>query len=432
MKPITLCLWVLYALSESCIFRQNSTKLMKTPKTYHAETERLANLHSYSILDTLPEEDFDAITTLAAQICGTSISLISLVDDKRQWFKSRVGLDVNETPKEVAFCAHAINTPTSPLVIPDARLDERFENNPLVTGEPRVIFYVGIPLNTPEGFPLGTLCVIDHKPQELSEDQMQALQVLSRQVVKLLELKKSEKRLEAVNKVLEQKNYDLQQFARIAAHDLKAPLNNIEMITNLLGEVTPVANDREGRKLINMIRSASGNLRNLVDGLLTYYQSDNISQELITQVDLEALVRGIKRLLSWDERVQVQLCTALQFVELNEALIQQILLNLMSNAFKYNDKKVTRIEITVQLKTDNFYRFCVKDNGPGIMPGLQEKIFDLFAIATNFDRFGNKGNGLGLATVQKLVNTYGGQIWVTSEVGKGATFVFTLPKANLN
>ncbi|HAS40812.1 MAG TPA: histidine kinase [Microscillaceae bacterium] len=401
---------------------------MKIPEIYHSERERLANLHSYSILDTLPEEDFDAITTLAAQICGTSIALISLIDDKRQWFKSRVGLEVDETPKELAFCAHAINTPMSPMVVPDARLDARFENNPLVIGETQVIFYAGIPLNTAEGFPLGTLCVIDHEPQELSEQQMQALQALSRQVVKLLELRRSEKRLEKVNKVLEQKNYDLQQFAKIAAHDLKAPLNNIEMITNLLAEVTPVANDKEGRKLINMIRSASGNLRNLVDGLLAYYQSDNISQEMVAKVDLEVVVRNIRRLLSWNERVQVRLHTALEYVELNEALIQQILLNLMSNAFKYNDKEVTEIDVLVNLRQDDFYRFCVKDNGPGIMPSFQEKIFELFTIATNFDRFGNKGNGLGLATVQKLINTYGGQIWVASEVGEGATFTFTLPK----
>jgi len=314
------------------------------------------------------------------------------------------------------------------LVVPDARLDARFENNPMVIGETQVIFYAGIPLNTPEGFPLGTLCVIDHEPQELSEQQMQALQALSRQVVKLLELRRSEKRLEAVNKILEQRNYDLQQFAKIAAHDLKAPLNNIEMITNLLAEVTQVADDKEGRKLINMIRSASSNLRNLVDGLLAYYQSDNISQELVARVDLEVLMRNIGRLLSWNERVQVRLHTSLEYVELNEALIQQILLNLMSNAFKYNDKEVTEIDVLVNLRSDDFYRFCVKDNGPGIMPNFQEKIFELFTIAANYDRFGNKGSGLGLATVQKLINTYGGQIWVASEVGAGATFAFTLPK----
>ncbi|OJJ23782.1 histidine kinase [marine bacterium AO1-C] len=405
---------------------------MKIPETYHSEKERLANLHSYSILDTLPEEDFDAITTLAAQICGTSISLISLIDDKRQWFKSRVGLDVNETPRELAFCTHAIRTPEIPLVIPDARLDDRFENNPLVTGEPKVIFYAGIPLNTAEGFPLGTLCVIDHEPQELSEQQMQALQALSCQVVKLLELRKNKKQLETVNRELEQKNYDLQQFVRVAAHDLKAPLNNIEMITNLLKEVTEVANDEEGNKLVNMIGSASENLRTLVDGLLTYYQSDSIAKNIAIQINLTELVQSLKQLLSWDDSVQVQLQSSLRFVELNEVLIQQILLNLLTNAFKYNDKDIAKIDVSVELRSDNFYRFCVKDNGPGIMPNFQEKIFELFTIATNFDRFGNKGNGLGLATVQKLVNTSGGQIWVASKVGEGATFTFTLPRVSLN
>ena len=159
---------------------------MIPPKPFPLEKERLAELKSYSILDTLPEEDYDNLTAIAAEICNTEISLISLLDDKRQWFKSHHNLDVSETPKEYAFCAHAINDPKNVFIVQDARNDERFYDNPLVTGEPHVIFYAGVPLLSPKGLPLGTLCVIDHKPKLLSNSQINSLQALSKQVMNIL------------------------------------------------------------------------------------------------------------------------------------------------------------------------------------------------------------------------------------------------------
>ncbi|MER3329975.1 MAG: GAF domain-containing protein, partial [Candidatus Kapaibacterium sp.] len=161
------------------------------PVDHIKENERLKELESFSILDTLPEEDYDNLTAIAAQICGTPISLVSLLDDKRQWFKSHHGLGVSETPKEFAFCAHAINDNDKVFMIKDAREDERFYDNPLVTDEPFVIFYAGIPLVTDDGLPLGTLCVIDHEPKVLSQSQIDALKALSEQVMNLLRLRKS-------------------------------------------------------------------------------------------------------------------------------------------------------------------------------------------------------------------------------------------------
>ena len=153
------------------------------------EAQRLRALESYGVLDTLPEECYDDITHLASQVCGTPIALVSLVDDDRQWFKSRVGLDAEETPRDIAFCAHAI-LETDLMVVADAREDPRFSDNPLVRGEPRIRFYAGAPLLAPGGEALGTLCVIDRQRRTLSESQADSLRALSRQVMAQLELRR--------------------------------------------------------------------------------------------------------------------------------------------------------------------------------------------------------------------------------------------------
>jgi len=159
------------------------------PADFHPrERERLEALYRYAILDTEAEKGFDDLTKLAAIICGTPISMVSLIDRDRQWFKSKVGIEASTSDRSVSFCAHAIHG-SEVFQIPDATLDERFSTNPLVTGEPHVEFYAGAPLTTPEGLPIGTLCVIDHKPRNLTDFQKEALQILATQVISLLELR---------------------------------------------------------------------------------------------------------------------------------------------------------------------------------------------------------------------------------------------------
>ncbi|MGE0644990.1 MAG: PAS domain S-box protein [Nitrospira sp.] len=167
------------------------------------EAARLKELHQYEILDTPADEGFDNLVKLAAHICGTPIALVSLVDTHRQWFKAKVGIDAPETPRDIAFCAHAIHG-RDLFIVPDATQDERFADNPLVAADPRIRFYAGMPLVTPSGHAMGTLCVIDRTPKQLTADQLDALRMLGQQVVSRLELKRQQHTLEAHRANLDQ------------------------------------------------------------------------------------------------------------------------------------------------------------------------------------------------------------------------------------
>jgi hypothetical protein len=186
------------------------------------EKKRLKVLWQYEVLDTVPEELFDDLTELAARICEAPIALISLVDEKRQWFKSKVGVSVTETSRDLSFCAYAI-TQADLYIVPDATRDERFASNPLVTSEPKIRFYAGSPLITPDGYALGTLCVIDKVPRELRPEQKQALRILARHVVSQLELRRRSRELGDVRREGERFKSELEkaraELAR-ARHEL--------------------------------------------------------------------------------------------------------------------------------------------------------------------------------------------------------------------
>lgn len=201
---------------------------MLRPAKPDNEARRLQALQRYRILDTAREAAFDDLVTIAAAICGMPIGWVSLVDADRQWFKARLGLDAAETPRDTAFCAHAILEPDRMLVVPDARADPRFRDNPLVTGNPGIRFYAGAPLLDVDGLPVGTLCVMDREPRELAPHQLQALDALSRQVSALLELRRVtddlklqledrewyEQQLATFSDALERNNADLNEQVR--------------------------------------------------------------------------------------------------------------------------------------------------------------------------------------------------------------------------
>src|SRR5438874_2772183 len=190
------------------------SKLTKAPVPAH-EKKRLKVLWQYEVLDTVPEEVFDDLTELAARICEAPIALITLVDEDRQWFKSKVGISLNETSRDISFCGHAI-TQSELFIVPDATKDQRFAQNPLVISEPKVRFYAGAPLVTPDGYALGTLCVIDKVPRELRPAQKQALRILARHVMsqlvlrrRSLELANAQKERDGIQKELDQARTEL-------------------------------------------------------------------------------------------------------------------------------------------------------------------------------------------------------------------------------
>ena len=175
------------------------------------EKRRLKVLWQYEVLDTIPEALFDDLTELAASICEAPIALISLVDEKRQWFKAKVGTTLTETSRDVSFCAHAIRQ-SDLFIVPDATKDERFAGNPLVTSDPKIRFYAGAPLITADGYALGTLCVIDKVPRELRSEQKQALRILARHVVSQLELRRRSRQL---SEARQQNNRVQEDLARL-------------------------------------------------------------------------------------------------------------------------------------------------------------------------------------------------------------------------
>jgi signal transduction histidine kinase len=401
---------------------------MKTPVIPANEIERLHELNEYSLLDTLPEEDYDNITYLASQICDTPIALISIVDNNRQWFKSVKGIHLKETPKDYSFCAHAINSPKEIMIVPDSRTDERFFDHPFVVGEPNLVFYAGVPLVTQKGYPLGTLCVIDLKPhKQLTDEQLQALKVLSNNVVKLFELRKSKLELESAQVVLEQRNTELEHFASMAAHDLKSPLGNISSIIELLKFDHSNELSQEGKELVDLLDESSQQLRDLIDGILEYTRTDALLLERNGEIILPDFFVNIERLLSQNILCNITFPTEPRTIRANKAALKQILLNLITNGIAYNNSPQKKIDIGFS-ETAHHYHFSVTDNGLGIAPKNQEKIFNLFERIQASKTDNTKGHGIGLSTVKKLVERLGGEVTLESELGKGSKFSFSLLK----
>jgi signal transduction histidine kinase len=271
------------------------------------EQERLASLQSYHILDTAEEQDFDDLTTLASAICQTPIALISLVDKDRQWFKSHHGLSARETPRDFSFCAHAIARPEELLIVTDANEDDRFVNNPLVTGDPHIVFYAGVPLVSSDGFSLGSLCVIDQQRRELNLEQIQALKVIARQVIDKLELRKKIREVEQAKSQIEQLfaeqetvKIQLRESNRSLAVTLKAQENSYNEIASSMESLRQSNHELEEmqQKLKQAIETGNMDTWSIDLRTMDVYMSDFIKDlfgfPVGQQVPMEAILAAVR------------------------------------------------------------------------------------------------------------------------------------------
>ncbi|MCZ4224814.1 sensor histidine kinase [Pedobacter rhodius] len=389
------------------------------------ESQRLSVLDSYQIIDTQREEDFDGITRLASEICGTPIALITLLDERRQWFKSAIGLDIDGTPREHAFCAHTIVEHSGIMEIPDARADSKFAENPLVKGDPGIVFYAGVSLIGTEGMPLGTICVIDRIVRKLSPRQLDAMQILSKQVIAQMELRKKVRKLSEANLQLRETNEFIQRFATTAAHDLKNPLSSISMSAEMLVRHLQDKEDEKGIKLASTNLSSSKKLTQLVNDMLDYSLRPEILTKNHLQINLKDFLAKTISMISMPENVLIQIPQQDYAFRTSEIALQQIFINLLTNAVRYNDKDVCRIEISCQVG-DGQTMFSVSDNGIGIPNDALEKIFSKNVTINESDCFNQSSTGIGLHTVRFLIEKLGGKISVESEISKGSRFSFTI------
>ncbi len=397
-----------------------------TPKAFPApnpsnEAERLKALHRYNILDTSSEVAFDDLTALASYICGTPIALVSLVDANRQWFKSKVGLEATETPRELAFCAHAILSPNEPLVVPNVLEDERFATNPLVLSDPNIRFYTGVPLVTPDNFPLGTLCVIDRVPRHLTSEQLEALRALGRQVITQMELRLA---LEKEKELNELKS----RFISMTSHEFRTPLTTILGSAELLEHYSHKW--PEEKKLVHFKRIHSNvqHLVQLLNDVLLIGQAEAGKLEFNPKpLDVVQLCCSLVEELQLSAGSEHTIAFSYQFPELesclDEKLLRHILSNLLSNAIKYSPTGST---VNFKLVGQNGQViFQIQDEGIGIPEEDQQHLFETFHRAKNVVNI--PGTGLGLAIVKRSVDLHGGKISVKSEVGVGTTFTVTIP-----
>lgn len=399
---------------------------MISPAIPKDDESRVAAVKEYNLLDTLPEEDFDTITTLAASICDVPISLVTLLDTDRNFLKSHLGVSFNESPRHISFCGHAILEESDIFIVEDSRVDPRFQDNPLVR-EHNAIFYAGVRLVSPEGYPLGTLCIFDTKPRILSASQKKSLMLLAYQVMNLFEARKQNKILQQLQEQLIEKNLDLENFAGIVSHDLKMPLANIILTADIFRQKYGDKLDLQALGYLDYLKKSSFVLSDYISGLLQHYQSDYTATLEKESFDIHHLLEEIVDLLNIKYDCDINLPEENIDLTCNRVALEQILLNLIGNSLKYNYKE--RVIVDVKCFEDElFYHISVKDNGMGIPSDKLEHIFELFGTTGITDRNGNKGKGIGLSTVKKLVSKLGGTIIVNSEIKKGTEFLFTIAK----
>ena len=407
------------------------------------ELSRLKDLYEYDVLDTEAEKSFDDLTQLASDICETPISLISLVDPDRQWFKSKHGIDVAETARDISFCSHAI-LENQVFEVQNALTDTRFHDNPLVTKDPNIRFYAGAPLITPRGNAIGTLCVISDKPKKLSSKQINALTVLSKEVIAQLELrlnnkklfmalekqKEHNKELEKLKEATDIANNTKSKFLANMTHELRTPLHGILNLAEFA--ISETTTDEKNSTLKSILKSAHY-LSNIVNDILDFskieagkleiehinFSLNEVISDVIKPLLQQASAKGIKLITSIDPKIADNL-------KGDPLRISQILNNLCSNAIKFTNFGQVELKISVKNSTlqTQVLTFEVIDTGLGVNETAQEHLFKEFHQADSSTSRKYGGTGLGLAICARLSELMQGHLSFTSKIDKGSTFTY--------
>ena len=417
---------------------------MKPPITKN-DQERILQLLSYKILDTVPEGDFDNLTELAASIIGVPVSLISLVEKDRLFFKSCYGITETEADRNISFCTYTINQ-TEVFVIEDATKDERFKHNPLVKGHFNVRFYAGVPLIDSKGFALGTLCTFSTKPKVITDLQKKQLSQLASQVVKLMELRKanleiaglSQKYIDQQDRVVlaleEAKKAEQLKNGFVAnlSHEIRTPINGINGLITLLedSELSP-----EQEEYLYTIKNSCNSLMYIVNDILDFSKIESgkldiekIKINLPHEIDYIAktLRHGAKK--NKNEFELINNTNLDHYIKGDPYRMKQIFINLGNNAIKFTSNgKITLTLNTLERNGQIVLKASLEDTGIGITPEHLAKLFEPFTQADSSitRKFG--GTGLGLSIVKQLVELMDGKISVESTLGKGSKFSFEIP-----
>ncbi|WP_067509489.1 GAF domain-containing sensor histidine kinase [Actinoplanes sp. TFC3] len=399
---------------------------MRAP-TPDNEAARLAALRDAEVLDTAAEEDFDDIAQLASEICGTPVALVTLIAEDRQWFKAKVGLDLTCVPRDVSLCAYALHSHDL-LEVPDTRADPRFLDNPLVTGEQGFRFYASAPVILDGSHAVGTVCVLDRQPRELTGGQRRALRSLARHASVQLELRRYARHAGEISDRMRQLDRMKDSFLASVSHELRTPLSSIRGYLEMLLEDDFDA-DTSQRFLLVMQRNSDRLLR-LIDDLLTVARAHDDGLDLdLAEVDLADLAHQVahscRPLAEHREVKLIDRTSSPMHVRGDAKRLQQALNHLIVNALKFT---APGGEIMLTCTDASEPELTITDTGVGIPASELPHVFDRFFRSAAADSMAVPGPGIGLAIVRSIIDAHHGSIHLESEPGVGTTVRLTLPK----
>ncbi|AUC79728.1 histidine kinase [Nonlabens sp. MB-3u-79] len=390
------------------------------------EVERLAYLESFHI-DAKREKVLDELTELACKLTNVPKSLISIVHKDEVWFKSQSGLQLDNSPREFSFCAHATANDNDFFYVEDVYKTRELQDHPYLKNDDNIRFYAGVQLKDEHNLPLGTVCVLDDKPHTLNTEQKKSLEMIADLIMRQLMLNKTNIELQEKSRLLEENNEMLKNFARVVSHDMKMPLASMILTTDLLSEKYSGRLDTDGKRYLHSIKDTAFSMSDYIDNILSYYESDLLAIDDKEEFDINSIIEKVEEMVGLRDDIQLMFPEDNLIINSNSAAIEQVLLNLIGNSIKYNDQETIVIQVTAAV-TPKYYKISVKDNGIGIPKDKQEDIFKLFTTLNQTDRSGKKGNGIGLSTVKILVDKLGGTIKCDSKINSGTTFTFTVKK----